>query len=227
MDLLPRNPAVLAVVDQLLGAGRYDPAGSTRGVYCTLPHPPGHERRSERPKIHVDWSHGDRGRLGAIAYIDDVEPEAGAFGVWPGQTWLQNSLLACASAAVGSVASKLSSCASRCSCWIGAMVIAAHTLAFKQHHPLQVRIGASTTLFVTWNLHAKSAKRERRPACQTSRRHARAGALVMMVWLFRACRPESGCRIQTRRTTLRAQVYHRLPIRMVAFVQRPGTACRA
>ena len=86
MDLLPRNPAVLAVVDQLLGAGRYDPAGSTRGVYCTLPHPPGHERRSERPKIHVDWSHGDRGRLGAIAYIDDVEPEAGAFGVWPGQT---------------------------------------------------------------------------------------------------------------------------------------------
>lgn len=131
MDLLPRNPAVLAVVDQLLGAGRYDPAGSTRGVYCTLPHPPGHERRSERPKIHVDWSHGDRGRLGAIAYIDDVEPEAGAFGVWPGQTWLQNSLLACASAAAGSVASKLSSCASRCSCWIGAMVIAAHTLAFK------------------------------------------------------------------------------------------------
>lgn len=93
LELLPQNPAVLAIVDQLLGQGRYDPSQSTRGVYCTLPHPAGDERRSDRPKIHVDWAHGDRNRLGAIAYINDVEPGAGGFGVWPGTHLRVNNLL--------------------------------------------------------------------------------------------------------------------------------------
>ena len=93
LELLPQNPAVLAIVDQLLGQGRYDPSKSTRGVYCTLPHPAGDERRSDRPKIHVDWAHGDRNRLGAIAYINDVEPGAGGFGVWPGTHLRVNNLL--------------------------------------------------------------------------------------------------------------------------------------
>ena len=40
-DVLPRNPVVLAIVEQLLGPGRVaDPSSArrgTRGVYCTLP----------------------------------------------------------------------------------------------------------------------------------------------------------------------------------------------
>ena len=84
---------MLAIVDQLLGEGRYDPSTSTRGIYCTLPHPPGDERRSDRPKIHCDWAHGERSRLGAIVYINDVEPGAGGFGVWPGTHLRINNLL--------------------------------------------------------------------------------------------------------------------------------------
>lgn len=84
-DLLPRNPTVLAIVDQLLGQGRVaDPQSErrgTRGVYCTLP-------MGNRPKAknscHIDDYVDSRGRIDCVAYIDDTVPGGGAFTVWPG-----------------------------------------------------------------------------------------------------------------------------------------------
>ena len=85
LDLLPRNPAVRAIVAQLLGPsftdsapdwsdmGRPAPGSWTRGVYCTLPKPRGDEGPLDAlGGCHIDSDLGSRDRLGAIAYIDDV-----------------------------------------------------------------------------------------------------------------------------------------------------------
>ena len=77
-DLLPRNPTVLAIVEQLLGQGRVaDPQSErrgTRGVYCTLP-------MGDRPKgknsSHIDDYVDSRTRIDCVAYIDDTAPGSG------------------------------------------------------------------------------------------------------------------------------------------------------
>jgi hypothetical protein len=83
-DLLPRNPAVLAIVEQLLGAGRVaDPRSETRGtrgVYCTLPMG---DRPKARNSSHIDDYVDSRGRIDCVAYIDDTLPGGGA--TWPSQ----------------------------------------------------------------------------------------------------------------------------------------------
>ena len=86
LELLPRNPTVVAIADQLLGAGRYECGGdqgeNTRGIYCTLPYGPA-PRTSPIPACHIDASLGSRNRLGCVCYIDDCAPLGGGFGVWP------------------------------------------------------------------------------------------------------------------------------------------------
>jgi len=54
----------------------------TRGLYCTLPKspPPGPDYAS----AHSDGACYGRFRLQMSAYIDDVSPNSGGFGVWPG-----------------------------------------------------------------------------------------------------------------------------------------------
>jgi len=87
LDLLPRNPAVRAIVSQLLGESFTDSAPDwsnmgkrthgegawTRGVYCTLPRAIGTTQEIDAPGgCHIDSDLGSRDRLGAIAYLDDV-----------------------------------------------------------------------------------------------------------------------------------------------------------
>ena len=92
MDALPR--AVLPLVEQLLGEGEVAlpaPHGElpeegervwmprwSRGIYCTLPScsPP---RPNSANGCHTD-SHPLH--IGAVGYIDDVEPNSGALAVW-------------------------------------------------------------------------------------------------------------------------------------------------
>ena len=77
-DLLPRNPTVLALVEQLLGEGRVaDPKSErrgTRGVYCTLPMG---DRPKARNSCHIDDYVNSRGRIDCVAYIDDTAPGGG------------------------------------------------------------------------------------------------------------------------------------------------------
>eukprot|EP01047_Picozoa_sp_COSAG01_P006923 COSAG01_NODE_255_length_20171_cov_8.232164_16_plen_235_part_00 len=80
--MLPRNHAVVAIAEQLLGAGEVELTDvATRGVYCTLPMG---NRPKDRNQCHIDDHLDSRGRLGVVAYIDDVGPGAGSFMVWPG-----------------------------------------------------------------------------------------------------------------------------------------------
>ena len=87
LDLLPHNPKVLAVAEELLGQGTVAPSDSTGGVYAVMPKDP--SVANPRPAqqelgLHVDSSLESRERIGLVGYIDDVEPSSGAFGVWPG-----------------------------------------------------------------------------------------------------------------------------------------------
>ena len=91
MDALPR--AVLPLVEQLLGEGEVAlpaPHGElpeegervwmprwSRGIYCTLPGSP--PRPNSANGCHTD-SHPLH--IGAVGYIDDVEPNSGALMVW-------------------------------------------------------------------------------------------------------------------------------------------------
>ena len=91
MDALPR--AVLPLVEQLLGEGEVAlpaPQGElpeegervwmprwSRGIYCTLPGSP--PRPNSANGCHTD-SHPLH--IGAVGYIDDVEPNSGALMVW-------------------------------------------------------------------------------------------------------------------------------------------------
>jgi hypothetical protein len=97
LDLLPRNPVVLSIVDQLLGPGRWVCSGAqhgqTRGVYCTLPYGDEASPRSDSAKCHVDSALGDSNRIGAIAYIADVPPSGGSFSVWPRSHLRVNNLM--------------------------------------------------------------------------------------------------------------------------------------
>lgn len=75
VDLLPQNPKVKAILEQMLGEGEVEHQhGETGGVVSTLPM--GGPRPLEKTKNwgHVDSSLDSRDRLSCAAYIDDVEP---------------------------------------------------------------------------------------------------------------------------------------------------------
>ncbi len=77
-QLLPLNPSVQAIAEQLLGVGTLQPPERLRGIYCMLPE----GDRPEQPyHFHIDQHPF---HLGVVAYIDDVVPNGGGFSVWPG-----------------------------------------------------------------------------------------------------------------------------------------------
>eukprot|EP01044_Picomonas_judraskeda_P000445 COSAG03_NODE_19_length_21645_cov_17.937532_22_plen_531_part_00 len=83
VDMLPANPTVAGIAEQLLGKGKVAPLGkSIRGINCNLPF--GDKRKHQG--IRIDQLHVDAHpfNLGVLAYFDDVEPGAGGFTVHPG-----------------------------------------------------------------------------------------------------------------------------------------------
>ena len=76
--MLPADPVIFGVAEQMLGAGRVQIPHGIRGIYCTLPY-------GDRPRPE-NGCHCDAHpfHLGVVGYIDDVEPDGGAFCVWPG-----------------------------------------------------------------------------------------------------------------------------------------------
>jgi hypothetical protein len=78
VELLPANPAVWAIAEQLLGEGSLQPPDRVRGIYLVFPE----GDTPKRPvRLHVDQHPF---HLSAVGYIDDVEPDGGGFTVWPG-----------------------------------------------------------------------------------------------------------------------------------------------
>jgi hypothetical protein len=78
IDLLPKNPIVWAIAEQMLGQGTLPEPERVRGIYCILPE----GERPEHPyRCHVDQHPF---HLGVVAYIDTVSPNGGGFTVWPG-----------------------------------------------------------------------------------------------------------------------------------------------
>ena len=78
IDLLPKNPSVWAIAEQLLGAGMVEEPTRVRGVYCMMP-------EGDLP-AHPYYCHVDQHafHLGTVAYVDDVDEDGGGFNVWPG-----------------------------------------------------------------------------------------------------------------------------------------------
>lgn len=77
-QLLPQNPTVWAIAEQLLGKGNLQSPERVRGIYCMLPE----GDLPERPyHFHIDQHPF---HLGVVAYIDKVAPNGGGFTVWPG-----------------------------------------------------------------------------------------------------------------------------------------------
>lgn len=78
IDLLPKNPWVWAIAEQLLGQGTLPEPERVRGIYAILPE----GDAPERPyRCHVDQHPF---HLGVVAYLDTVPPHGGGFTVWPG-----------------------------------------------------------------------------------------------------------------------------------------------
>ncbi len=83
VDMLPANPTVTGIAEQLLGKGKVAPLGTAiRGINCNLPF--GDKRRHQG--IRIDQLHVDAHpfNLGCTAYFDDVQPGGGGFTVHPG-----------------------------------------------------------------------------------------------------------------------------------------------
>lgn len=78
LDLLPRNPVVWAVAEQLLGVGNVVEPKAVRGIYCTLPFGdfPVPEFIPHTDDIAMS--------LGTVGYIEDVVSGGGGVLVWPG-----------------------------------------------------------------------------------------------------------------------------------------------
>lgn len=78
LRLLPKDPSVWAMAEQLLGKGTIQEPERARGIYCMMP-------EGERPawpySCHVDRHPF---HLGLVGYIDDVDIDGGGFNVWPG-----------------------------------------------------------------------------------------------------------------------------------------------
>jgi hypothetical protein len=78
LQLLPKNPMVWAIAEQLLGMGTLPEPERVRGIYAILP-----EGAAPAKPYHC---HVDQHpfHLGVVAYIDNVAPNGGGFTVWPG-----------------------------------------------------------------------------------------------------------------------------------------------
>jgi hypothetical protein len=76
--LLATAPPIWSAAEQLLGKGQLVTPERIRGIYCTLPRT---DRTEEENRCHCD---GHAFSLGVVGYIDDVQPDGGAFSVWPG-----------------------------------------------------------------------------------------------------------------------------------------------
>ena len=78
VELLPKNPTVWAIAEQLLGEGSLEEPQKIRGIYCQM-------REGDKPetpyRLHIDQHPF---HLGLVAYIDDVAEDGGGFNVWPG-----------------------------------------------------------------------------------------------------------------------------------------------
>ena len=79
VNLLPKNPSIWGMAEQLLGEGTLVEPDRIRGIYCTLPY--GNVEKKASTGCHVD---AHPFHLGVVGYIDDVLPEGGSFTVWPG-----------------------------------------------------------------------------------------------------------------------------------------------
>lgn len=77
MDLIPRDPDIVAMAEQLLGTGQLRPPRRTRGIYTTIPRG---DDDFEPDHLHVD-EHAFH--LGIVGYLGDVVPNGGGFRVWP------------------------------------------------------------------------------------------------------------------------------------------------
>lgn len=78
IQLLPSNPHIWTMAEQLLGVGTLRPPERLRGIYATFPQedePPG------TPTCHCE---GHAFHLGVVGYIDRVFPHGGGLKVWPG-----------------------------------------------------------------------------------------------------------------------------------------------
>ncbi|MBX3015599.1 MAG: phytanoyl-CoA dioxygenase family protein [Caldilineaceae bacterium] len=78
VELLPKNPTVWAIAEQLLGQGTLPEPERVRGIYCILPEG---DLPAKPYSCHVDQHPF---HLGVVAYIDTVPPDGGGFTVWPG-----------------------------------------------------------------------------------------------------------------------------------------------
>ena len=86
MDMIPRNPDLIGMAEQLLGAGNLVPPMRTRGIYTTLPRNDGAELDDH---LHVDQHVF---HLGIVAYLGKVVPGGGGFRVWPtSHRWFYNT----------------------------------------------------------------------------------------------------------------------------------------
>ena len=88
VNMLPANPSVAGIVEQLLGKGSVAPIGDKiRGVNCNLPL--GHGAPSpdgpDAGGVRIDALHVDAHpfNLGTTAYFDTVEPGGGGFTIAP------------------------------------------------------------------------------------------------------------------------------------------------
>jgi len=77
LRLLPKNPSVWHMAEQLLGKGTLAEPQRVRGIYCIMPEG---EIPDRTYGCHVD---GHPFHLGVVGYIDDVPPNGGGFTVWP------------------------------------------------------------------------------------------------------------------------------------------------
>lgn len=78
LRLLPKDPSVWAMAQQLLGKGQIQEPEQARGIYCMMP-------EGDLPE-HPYYCHIDQHafHLGVVGYIDDVDLDGGGFNVWPG-----------------------------------------------------------------------------------------------------------------------------------------------
>jgi hypothetical protein len=75
--LLPRNPIVHSVAEEVLGHGEVADPQPPAGIYPIFPL---WSLRRRRPEAHVDRHVY---QLGALAYLEQVRPGGGAFTLWP------------------------------------------------------------------------------------------------------------------------------------------------
>ncbi|MDA1191286.1 MAG: phytanoyl-CoA dioxygenase family protein [Candidatus Poribacteria bacterium] len=78
VNLLPADPNVHGMAEQLLGEGTIPVPTRMRGIYCTFPYG---DVEKKGYGCHVD---AHPFHLGVVGYIDDVPPEGGGFCVWAG-----------------------------------------------------------------------------------------------------------------------------------------------